>query len=646
MIAKVVIDIDHYKLNKTYDYKIPASLIENLKVGMRIFVPFQKKVRSGIVINIDNFSKQKNIKNILEIDIMKPLLNKNDLERIDFMRKSYAMNYYEAIKLYMPNIFKIKYKTKIIKIKDNELTEKFKEFFNKDKIWVLKQNQKEFLPRLNYIQQKGYIKIKEEIVKNSKLIKYNEDFKIDTNNHEEADKNKIGFEIVGSLYSNIDLIKQKIENNIKKNQSTLIIVPEKNMIKKISVMLNLEYIQYHSKLSESKKSETEILVNNKTSLIIGTKSSIMLKIKYLRSIFVFYCGHNSYDYIGGHDFNIYEVIENFYSTKERYYHSIAPSLKNLNMLKFKNNYEKPNVKFISMRKELIEGNRNILSRELLKNIHEALNNNKKVILFYPKKGFMSFNMCRMCGEVSKCSDCSMTLKVLKNKKLYCDKCKIEYLNPRRCSNGHQGYLKPVGLGLEYVKEKIEEMFIEKNVVLIDKDTNKKNIEYDILIGTQVVNQFLDDDIGLVAIILSDILWNQKGYDTNEIAYQTILSMTNLFSKRKYRTYIQTYQIDHDVIKAINNPNEFIKNEKFKRKLALNPPYSKLYEIYISTKHYLQGYRKALSIIDYFRNNNITIIGPTSDKSDDFFILSVKLEHKHSKIFYEWMFMNDFYIKRV
>ena len=169
MIAKVVIDIDHYKLNKTYDYKIPASLIENLKVGMRIFVPFQKKVRSGIVINIDNFSKQKNIKNILEIDIMKPLLNKNDLKRIDFMRKSYAMNYYEAIKLYMPNIFKIKYKTKIIKIKDNELTEKFKEFFNKDKIWVLKQNQKEFLPRLNFIQQKGYIKIKEEIVKNSKL---------------------------------------------------------------------------------------------------------------------------------------------------------------------------------------------------------------------------------------------------------------------------------------------------------------------------------------------------------------------------------------------------------------------------------------------------------------------------------------------
>jgi primosomal protein N' (replication factor Y) len=239
VIAKVVIDIDHYKLNKTYDYKIPASLIENLKVGMRIFVPFQKKVRSGIVINIDNFSKQKNIKNILEIDIMKPLLNKNDLERIDFMRKSYAMNYYEAIKLYMPNIFKIKYKTKIIKIKDNELTEKFKEFFNKDKIWVLKQNQKEFLPRLNYIQQKGYIKIKEEILKNSKLIKYNEVFKIDTNNHEETDKNKIGFEIVGSLYSNIDLIKQKIESNIKKNQSTLIIVPEKNMIKKISVMLNL-----------------------------------------------------------------------------------------------------------------------------------------------------------------------------------------------------------------------------------------------------------------------------------------------------------------------------------------------------------------------------------------------------------------------
>ena len=65
-----------------------------------------------------------------------------------------------------------------------------------------------------------------------------------------------------------------------------------------------------------------------------------------------------------------------------------------------------------------------------------------------------------------------------------------------------------GCKLEYVKEKIEEMFIEKNVVLIDKDTKKKHrIRY--LIGTQVVNRILDDDIGLVAIILSDIFGRIK-----------------------------------------------------------------------------------------------------------------------------------------
>ena len=38
--AKIIVDISHEKLDKTFDYRIPPYLRERIDVGMQVYIPF------------------------------------------------------------------------------------------------------------------------------------------------------------------------------------------------------------------------------------------------------------------------------------------------------------------------------------------------------------------------------------------------------------------------------------------------------------------------------------------------------------------------------------------------------------------------------------------------------------------------------
>ena len=54
MYARVIVDITHEKLDKVFEYKIPASLEDVLKVGCEVVIPFGKGNRetNGYVVDI------------------------------------------------------------------------------------------------------------------------------------------------------------------------------------------------------------------------------------------------------------------------------------------------------------------------------------------------------------------------------------------------------------------------------------------------------------------------------------------------------------------------------------------------------------------------------------------------------------------
>jgi primosomal protein N' (replication factor Y) len=68
-IAQVVIDINHSKLDRVFDYLIPESLSGQIGVGMPVRVPFGKGnvIREGFVIGLTDKSDYDSLKEITEV---------------------------------------------------------------------------------------------------------------------------------------------------------------------------------------------------------------------------------------------------------------------------------------------------------------------------------------------------------------------------------------------------------------------------------------------------------------------------------------------------------------------------------------------------------------------------------------------------
>ena len=100
MIAEVIINTIAKELNKTYDYIIPVSILEDVKIGSRVFVPFgRKKLEEGYVIGIKEVSEFAN-KEIIKVE--DSILTEENIELAKIMSKRYFCNISDAIRLMLP----------------------------------------------------------------------------------------------------------------------------------------------------------------------------------------------------------------------------------------------------------------------------------------------------------------------------------------------------------------------------------------------------------------------------------------------------------------------------------------------------------------------------------------------------------------
>ena len=100
MIAEVIIHTIAKELNKTYDYIIPDSIMDEIKIGSRVFVPFgRKKLEEGFVIGIKEDSKFAN-KEVIKIE--DSILTEENITLAKIMSKRYFCNISDSIKLMLP----------------------------------------------------------------------------------------------------------------------------------------------------------------------------------------------------------------------------------------------------------------------------------------------------------------------------------------------------------------------------------------------------------------------------------------------------------------------------------------------------------------------------------------------------------------
>lgn len=100
MVAEVIINTIAKELNKTYDYIIPDSILNQIEIGSRVFVPFGRaKQKEGFVIGIKKESEFAN-KEIIKLE--DNILTKENVELAKLMSRRYFCNISDCIKLMLP----------------------------------------------------------------------------------------------------------------------------------------------------------------------------------------------------------------------------------------------------------------------------------------------------------------------------------------------------------------------------------------------------------------------------------------------------------------------------------------------------------------------------------------------------------------
>lgn len=118
------------------------------------------------------------------------------------------------------------------------------------------------------------------------------------------------------------------------------------------------------------------------------------------------------------------------------------------------------------------------SPRLLEAIQESLDNNKQVILFQNRRGFVPIVECQDCGWIPKCEHCDVSLTMHKNTNLLtCHYCGYTYAIPKVCPKCGGTHLRGRGFGTEKIEDQIMELFPEAKVARMDLDTTRTKNAY-------------------------------------------------------------------------------------------------------------------------------------------------------------------------
>ena len=242
------------------------------------------------------------------------------------------------------------------------------------------------------------------------------------------------------------------------------------------------------------------------------------------------------------------------------------------------------------------------SPRLLEAIQESLDNNKQVILFQNRRGFVPIVECQDCGWIPKCEHCDVSLTMHKNINLLtCHYCGYTYAIPKVCPKCGGIHLRGRGFGTENIEDQIMELFPEAKVARMDLDTTRTKNSYariiedfaygktNVLIGTQMITKGLDfDRVQLVGILDADSMLNYPDFRAYEHSYMMLQQVSGRAGRKGKQglVILQTKSADLPVIEqvAANDSKTFYEDLDEERRLFNYPPYTRLIYVYLKHQH--------------------------------------------------------------
>lgn len=299
--------------------------------------------------------------------------------------------------------------------------------------------------------------------------------------------------------------------------------------------------------------------------------------------------------------NAFVVLGSATPSVETYYKTQTKEYSCFNLTKRYGEAKMPTIHVVDMRKELLSGNRSMLSFKLAEMIEDRLNKKEQVMLFLNRRGYFGVSSCRACGEVIKCPHCDVAMSLHLGNKLKCHYCGYEIRALDTCPNCNSKYIGSFNSGTQQVEEELHKLFQGARILRMDADTTgRKNSvdtilesfsskEADILVGTQMIVKGHDfANVTLMGILLADMALNIPDFTASQRCFQQLMQASGRAGRDKLAgdVILQTYQPEHFAIKAAKNNSytDFYEEEILYRKLLDYPPYSYMLLIIMQSKN--------------------------------------------------------------
>lgn len=672
MVANVLVELSNRNIDRCFSYNVPLKFEDDIKIGIRVQVPFGKQTLEGFVLGLENNSDVdiENLKDIISLVDNDVILNDELLKLGEYIKSTTLSTLISAYQAMLPKALKAQNKTNVNKSfnkyielnVDFERLADYKFNIKQKKIIdevVLGNNDKSYLKKislssLNTLLDKNILK---EVLKEKYRYNINNNnsyrkFELNDEQKQAVEKilSKLNKPNTYLLYGvtgsgKTEVYMEVIEKMISVGKTAIVLVPEisltPQMVERFTSRFGSDIAVLHSRLSDGEKyDEYRKISRGEVHIVIGARSAVFAPLKNIGVIIIDEEHTTTYKQESNPKYNAIDVAieRSKYHLAQVVLGSATPSLESftraavkkyelIELKKRANNKNLPNVSIVDMNKESKKDGH--FSLELIKKIQSCLEHKEQVILLLNRRGYASFVTCSNCGYVSKCPNCDITLTYHKSSDMErCHYCGYATKRKEICPSCHENAIKNLGYGTEKIEEELNKLFNAK-IIRMDFDTTStkgshekiinsfRNGEYDILLGTQMIAKGLDfPNVTLVGVINADTSLMIPNFRSSEYTFDLLSQVAGRSGRGEKvgNVVIQTFNKDHYAIALAKEHNyvEFFKREMKVRKELNYPPYCYLVSIKVISKDYNVAREESANLALKLKENlkSTIVLGPS------------------------------------
>lgn len=604
------------------------------EIGARVWVPFRKQIRLGIIINKSNPDQESpNLKTISELIDAQPLLNKEILDLCWWISQYYQSPLSEVLPLALPKKYRLGQACSLPTADFYQLNMSLKEAIQV--IAPRARKQIELVELLSayqnpvskqYLAQQGFTSSQLLTLVSAKILSLSQQIlmPIPTNSHlsqaltlnpeQAVAVNNILMQqdhygcfllqgITGSGKTEVYL--QVIAKVLEQGKQVLVLVPEigltPQLVSRFTARFNQTMAIIHSNLNETERQVAwQLAKENKVQMIIGTRAAVFTPMPKLGLIVIDEEHDSSLKQMEGvrysardtalmraHFANIPIILgsatpslESIFNCQQKKYHLLRLNHKALttNALHYQ---------LIDLRAQILNHG---LAQPTLKIIEEHLSKKNQVLVFINRRGFSPIVLCHDCGWMADCKACDSHLTLHRELgQVICHHCGLTQKKPHHCLSCHSNNLIPVGSGTQRVYEFLSKEFPDIPMLRIDRDAIKQKNALDehlekinkgdvqLIVGTQMLakgHHF--PRLSLVVVLDADAGLYHHDFRATEQLGQLLTQVAGRAGRAEHpgQVLIQTHLPQHPLLNILiqQGYDDFAEALLATRKQADLPPF--------------------------------------------------------------------------